>query len=246
MILDSPELVMYDGVVGKVTRSGVPEMIVDVSVCPYYHKGLEGAGSELAVPMISRGRVIGVFNAESKTVGRFTERDRKFVSTLAGSAAMAVENARLVKQVSDLAVIDELTGAHNYRYFLENLAGEQKRSERYRLSLSLIMIDIDWHHMENSGIEGLARALKFRLYSKLNEDEIFIDGNVLEYRVRTCRVQAARRRKKLPDFPCKSVGIVEYGLFAKTIDERFETEAVSCPPEITNEDYYCIWRFTLK
>ena len=98
----------------------------------------------------------------------------------------------------------------------------------------------------NSGIEGLARALKFRLYSKLNEDEIFIDGNVLEYRVRTCRVQAARRRKKLPDFPCKSVGIVEYGLFAKTIDERFETEAVSCPPEITNEDYYCIWRFTLK
>jgi len=98
----------------------------------------------------------------------------------------------------------------------------------------------------NSGISGLARALKFRLYSKLNEDEIFIDGNVLEYRVRTCRVQAARRRKKLPDFPCKSVGIVEYGLFAKTIDERFETEAVSCPPEITNEDYYCIWRFRLK
>ena len=99
---------------------------------------------------------------------------------------------------------------------------------------------------QNSGIEGLAKALKFRLYATLNEDEIIIKDNVLEYRVKTCRVQAARRRKKLPDFPCKSVGIVEYGLFGKTIDERFEMECISCPPDITNPDYYCIWRYTLK
>lgn len=100
---------------------------------------------------------------------------------------------------------------------------------------------------KNSGIEGLKKALRFRLYAPLNEDEIVIDEekNTLEYRVKTCRVQAARRRKNLPDFPCKSVGIVEYGLFAKTIDERFETECISCPPEISNNDYYCIWRFTL-
>lgn len=99
---------------------------------------------------------------------------------------------------------------------------------------------------ENSGIEGLARALKFRLYATINEDEIVINDNVLEYRVKTCRVQAARRRKNLPDFPCKSVGIVEYGLFGKTIDDRFEMECISCPPEITNPEYYCIWRYTLK
>jgi hypothetical protein len=101
---------------------------------------------------------------------------------------------------------------------------------------------------KNSGVAGLAKALRFRLYATVNEDEVIVgeDGKSLEYRVKTCRVQAARRRKGLTDFPCKSVGIVEYGLFAKTIDERFETEAVSCPPEIVNNDYYCIWRFTLK
>jgi len=101
---------------------------------------------------------------------------------------------------------------------------------------------------DNSGIEGLKKALRFRLYSSLNEDEIYIDEkeNYLEYRVKTCRVQAARRRKGLKDFPCKPVGIVEYSLFAKTIDERFEMEAISCPPEITNPDYFCIWRFYLK
>ena len=99
---------------------------------------------------------------------------------------------------------------------------------------------------KNSGIDGLKKALRFRLYASLNEDEIVVNGNTLEYRVKTCRVQSARRKKGLPDFPCKSVGIVEYGYFAKTIDDRFETECISCPPEITNEDYHCIWRFKLQ
>jgi hypothetical protein len=101
---------------------------------------------------------------------------------------------------------------------------------------------------KNSGIEGLKKALGFRLYATINEDEISVgeDGKTLEYRVKTCRVQAARRRKGLNDFPCKSVGIVEYSYFAKTIDERFETECISCPPEITNPGYHCIWKFTLK
>ncbi|HDP99405.1 MAG TPA: hypothetical protein ENN22_09515 [bacterium] len=99
---------------------------------------------------------------------------------------------------------------------------------------------------KNSGIQGLQKALRFRLYASLNEDEIYVDGNNLEYRVKTCRVQAARRKKGLADFPCKSVGIVEYGLFGKTIDERFQMECISCPPEITNPDYYCIWRYTLN
>ena len=99
---------------------------------------------------------------------------------------------------------------------------------------------------KNSGVAGLKKALAFRLYASLNEDEIVIvDENTLEYRVKTCRVQQARRRKKLADFPCQPVGQVEYSLFAKIIDERFTTEVVSCPPDITRPDYYCIWRFRL-
>ena len=100
--------------------------------------------------------------------------------------------------------------------------------------------------IKNSGVDGLKRALAFRLYSSLNEDEIVkISDKVLEYRVKTCRVQQARRRKGMKDFPCKPVGIVEYSLFAETIDSRFKTEVVSCPPEINDKDYYCYWRFTL-
>lgn len=100
---------------------------------------------------------------------------------------------------------------------------------------------------KNSGIAGLKKALSFRLYSSLNEDEIVVEeDNVLIYRVKSCRVQHARRKKGLTDFPCKSVGIIEYSLFANAIDERFETEVISCHPDITDAAYNCIWKFTLK
>lgn len=95
-------------------------------------------------------------------------------------------------------------------------------------------------------IEALRRALAFRLYATLNKDEIIIDGNSLTYKVKTCRVQSARERKGLDNFPCKPVGIIEYGLFAKTINENFETECISCPPDRTTHEAHCIWKFTLK
>lgn len=99
---------------------------------------------------------------------------------------------------------------------------------------------------EQAGIDGLARALRFRMYSPLNKDEIQIDGNVLTYKVVSCRVQIARERKNMEFHPCKPVGEVEYAGFAKTIDDRFETECVSCYPEITDDSCACIWRFTLN
>lgn len=98
---------------------------------------------------------------------------------------------------------------------------------------------------DNSGLEGLKRALRFRLYSSLNKDEIEISGNTLTFRVVECRAQSARKRKGMEYHPCKSVGLIEYSGFAKTIDNRFETECVSCYPDITDESAACVWRFTL-
>ena len=107
---------------------------------------------------------------------------------------------------------------------------------------------IDFLGLEkNSGIVGLKKALLFRPYSSLNQDEFSVEGsNKLIYRVKTCRVQEARRKKGMTDFPCKSVGIIEYSLFAKIIDDRFETEVISCYPDITDAEYNCIWKFELK
>lgn len=97
------------------------------------------------------------------------------------------------------------------------------------------------------GLSALKQALGFRLYSFVNKQEILEpEKNLLIFRMSDCRVQSARKRKNLPDFPCKPVGLVEYGGFARTIDPRIETSCLSCPPDPHPEEYYCAWEFRIK
>ncbi|HZX11642.1 MAG TPA: DUF6125 family protein [Acidobacteriota bacterium] len=97
------------------------------------------------------------------------------------------------------------------------------------------------------GIPALIQALKFRFYAHINVQEIAEKSSShCVFNMNKCRVQEARKRKGLPDFPCKPVGIVEYSGFAKTIDPRIETECLCCPPDPHPPDFYCSWKFTLK
>jgi hypothetical protein len=99
---------------------------------------------------------------------------------------------------------------------------------------------------KGSGLEGLKKALDYRLYSRLNKQEILEETqNRFVFRMNDCRVQSARKRKGLPDFPCKPVGIVEYGEFARTIDPRIRTTCISCPPDEHPEKFYCAWAFEI-
>ena len=101
---------------------------------------------------------------------------------------------------------------------------------------------------ENSGLEGLKKALGFRLYAFLNVQEIRNETETsFEFYMVDCRVQSARKRKNMTLFPCKSVGIEEYSGFAKTIDPRIKTECLCCPPDKeAGEEHYCGWKFTLE
>jgi len=96
------------------------------------------------------------------------------------------------------------------------------------------------------GIPALKKALQYRLYAHLNVQEMIdVDERTFIFRMNDCRVQAARKRKGLPDFPCKSVGEVEYANFAHAIDPRFRTRCIACPPDPHPEEYWCAWEFTL-
>lgn len=94
------------------------------------------------------------------------------------------------------------------------------------------------------GLAALKKALGFRLYSVVNVQEILEpEEGLLIFRMNDCRVQSARKRKNMPDFPCKPVGLVEYSGFARTIDSRIETRCLACPPDPHPEAYYCAWEF---
>ncbi len=97
---------------------------------------------------------------------------------------------------------------------------------------------------EQSGLKGLEKALGLRLYAVINAQRVewSEDGKCLRFVMDVCRVQETRRRKGLADFPCKSVGKVEFETFSRTIDSRIHTTCLHCPPDASQGEY-CAWEF---
>lgn len=96
------------------------------------------------------------------------------------------------------------------------------------------------------GIPALLECLQHRFYGRLNTQEVTeATPDRAVFVMRDCRVQSARQRKGLPDFPCKTVGIAEYTGFASAVDPRIQTRCVACPPDAHGDDAWCTWEFTL-
>ncbi len=99
---------------------------------------------------------------------------------------------------------------------------------------------------DKGGLNALEKAFSYRLYAAINKQFVHRpDENRLIFKMINCRVQSARNRKGLPLFPCKSVGIIEFSTFARTIDPRIKTRVIACPPDEA-EGFYCAWEFTLE
>ncbi|MCD4691407.1 MAG: DUF6125 family protein [Calditrichales bacterium] len=98
---------------------------------------------------------------------------------------------------------------------------------------------------EKAGLEGLKKALQFRMYAAVNEQSIVEETpSSFVFQMNNCRVQAARKRKGLDDYPCKSGGMAEYTTFVESIDPGIKTECIACPPDEHPDEWYCAWRFT--
>ncbi len=99
---------------------------------------------------------------------------------------------------------------------------------------------------DNPGLEGLKKALFFRVYARINTQSIVEETpDSFVFQMNQCRVQVARNKKGLDDYPCKSAGLVEYTYFARSIDPRIKTQCIGCPPDAHPDDWYCAWKFSI-
>jgi signal transduction histidine kinase len=87
------------GILGQVMRAEQVMCVEDVGEYPHYYPRRKTTQSELAVPVIREKRVIGVLNIEADSRSAFSDQDREFIVRLADHAAIAIENARLYRQV---------------------------------------------------------------------------------------------------------------------------------------------------
>ena len=148
----------------------------DVKNDKRYINGNKQTNSEIAIPLLYNGKLLGVLDIESNEKNAFSEEDAKILQSVAGLLSGAIENALLYKKMEELAEKDELTGLYNYRVFRKELSKEVSRSKRYGKIFSLAMFDIDFfkEYNDNNGHDVGNTALK-KVGAILRKESRFTD-----------------------------------------------------------------------
>lgn len=161
------ELPIGEGPVGLVAETGAPLR----------------EGSELCIPMLHKGRVVGVLRfAEGAGEDgiRFDDDFTELLQALGAQVAMAVVNADLYEATLELSVTDPLTNLMNRRAMNRRLDIEVTRSQRFGTPLAVLMIDVDHFKQYND-----------RMGHLLGDEALKAVAGTLEARVR--KVDAVAR-----------------------------------------------------
>src|SRR5579859_7479384 len=89
-----------EGIVGAAAMLKEPVLAPDVGLDPRYLMVNPETRSELAVPMLHKGRILGVLDLESPQLNAFTQDHVQTLSILAANLAVSLENARLYEKVA--------------------------------------------------------------------------------------------------------------------------------------------------
>lgn len=103
----------------------------------------DGIRSYALLPLVSRGRGIGVLALGGRERHAFDEEQVARLQPIVDSVALALENMRLVHKMREMSITDEVTPLFNFRFFHQILDRELKLVDRYKSVLSLVFIDLD-------------------------------------------------------------------------------------------------------
>ncbi len=128
--------------VARATREQKPIIINDVQSQPGFDPNplLPNTRSEMAVPMITGDRVIGIFDVQSDNPDGFSREDASIYTTLAAQVAVALQNARLyVEQAATVTQLRELDRLKSS--FLANMSHELRTPLNSILGFADVMLE---------------------------------------------------------------------------------------------------------
>src|SRR3954463_624992 len=137
-----------EGVTGIAAQPRQSVLINDVREDPRYIEGVPNVCSELAIPLITKNRVIGVIDIEAREPRAFTEEHRRVLTLVASRMAVGIENAQLytrtTKQARILSMLNEiareLTSILNLDELLGRIAELVRRLIDYQM-FSILLLD---------------------------------------------------------------------------------------------------------
>ena len=92
-VVDHWRIPVGEGIIGAAASTGQAIRVADVRADPRYLNALDAVRSELAVPLIVRGRVIGVLDIESSELDYFTPYQQSILTLVASRIGTAIENS---------------------------------------------------------------------------------------------------------------------------------------------------------
>lgn len=133
------------GVVGWVAEHGLIQNVSDAGSDSRFVavSALRPSRSELSVPLVAEGQVIGVLNLESDRPGAFSDMDERLLQSTADHLANAMYVIRLHERLKALAVTDSLTGLDNHRAFFDQLVLEIECAAESGSELSIAILDVN-------------------------------------------------------------------------------------------------------
>ena len=140
------------GITGTAAATGHPVRVSDVSQDPRYINAIDSVRSELAVPLMFRGKCVGVLDIQSRHLDYFTKDQQRILALLASRLAVAIENARLFQKVRAQAetllvlneVSREISSILDVEELLRHAAELVKRVIDYHI-LSIMLYDEEQH-----------------------------------------------------------------------------------------------------
>lgn len=131
------------GVAGRCIRTKQVQFIQDARQENAFLKADHHILSEICVPLLKDGKVLGIVNIESTSLDRLTTYDEELLVAIAGPIAVSVDNARLHTEIKRMASTDAVTGLANRHIFEKAIAAEMERAQRHNTTLSLMIFDVD-------------------------------------------------------------------------------------------------------
>jgi len=90
-----------EGIIGHAAQQRTPVLVPDVRKDPRYIVANPEVRSELSVPLLYKGKVIGVIDLEHTRVNYYNEDHQTTLTTLAAQVAISIANARLYQRISE-------------------------------------------------------------------------------------------------------------------------------------------------
>src|SRR5262249_28456792 len=118
-----------EGMLGRLPDVRRPLQIPDITAPGAYEGRLKGAllgaglRALLAIPLLREDRLIGALTVQRKTPGEFPPETIELLSTFATQSALAIQNARLFRELEEKSREVEVASRHKSE-FLANMSHE--------------------------------------------------------------------------------------------------------------------------